>query len=114
MCSSDLGKNLSGQLGIGTMTNVSTPTQVVCSSLSEVDFTDKSKISIDPNPSKGTINIRIEKNIDKIIIINILGKEVFESIDGLKQIDISNLKQGIYFIRIQSQGKTFIQKIIKE
>jgi hypothetical protein len=108
------GRNLSGQLGIGNQTNVSVPTQVVCGTLSEVTFSDSKSISFSPNPAKEIITINAQKTIEQVNIIDFLGKVIWQQLGDVQQVDVAQLKKGLYFIKIQSQGKTLIQKFIKE
>jgi alpha-tubulin suppressor-like RCC1 family protein len=108
------GRNSSGQLGIANQTDVSVPTQVACATLSEIAFSDSNSISMTPNPVKETININAQETIEQVDISDIFGKVVWQQLGDIQQIDVAQLKQGIYFIQIQSQGKTLTQKFIKE
>ncbi|MDW8114674.1 MAG: T9SS type A sorting domain-containing protein, partial [candidate division WOR-3 bacterium] len=65
-----------------------------------------SKIKIFPNPFiKNEIN---DININKIVIYNILGKEVMRN-----KLDLRNLKKGIYFICLLDEKEKLNKKIIK-
>jgi hypothetical protein len=81
---------------------------------SEVTFSDSKSISISPNPVKEIININTKETIEQIRIIDLLGKVIWQQLGDLQQIDVAQLKEGIYLIQIQSQGKTLTQKFIKE
>lgn len=65
------------------------------------------QISIYPNASDGKFNIRFtpsKKN--KIGIFDCVGKEIYSSIIfGEKQIDLSECKNGIYFLRVEENSK---------
>jgi beta-glucanase (GH16 family) len=74
-----------------------------------------------PNPSKGTINIEFEGNIDnsniRIEIVNSSGQSVFlkESImEKQLKIDISQFSKGIYYLMGTFDGKIISEKIILE
>lgn len=76
--------------------------------------------SIFPNPTKDRLTITInQENILKnttISVFNIQG-QLFLSKPILKkvtEIDISNLSKGIYFLKLNSNNKTEVTKIIKE
>lgn len=72
------------------------------------------EISLYPNPTKSKITINIKEPIKTICIFNSLGKEVFKSTVDKKEIDISNLTKGIYFIRIDiNTTKSYYTKIVK-
>ncbi|MGB0883038.1 MAG: T9SS type A sorting domain-containing protein [Vicingaceae bacterium] len=68
-----------------------------------------------PNPTTEKVNLIFKENKKKTIsIINLLGKEVFktESNEFNSQLDISDYPKGIYFIKVESEGKSSSQKII--
>ncbi len=78
----------------------------------EVDFI------IYPNPANKVINIKIknEFNGSKITLYNILGETVLEDemTTNQLQININDLKSGVYFIAIQNNNSQSTQKIIIE
>lgn len=67
-----------------------------------------------PNPATSTLNIRPTlPNLEKIIVYSISGKLLIE-LPFEKQVDVSHLTPGIYFIEISSpQGKS-TQKFVKK
>ncbi|MFD0837359.1 ELWxxDGT repeat protein [Mariniflexile aquimaris] len=75
----------------------------------------KSNLSIYPNPSNGFINIKNESNItiEKLIVYSITGKHIIEQNNVSNGINIAHLKNGLYFIRIQSSNETFTYKFVK-
>ncbi len=69
--------------------------------------------SIYPNPTKKFLSIQSSEKIKKIEIINLLGQTLLNFSDTNK-IDISNLIQGTYFIKIiYPNGNVGVKKIIK-
>ena len=80
---------------------------------SDIKKIEENNISIYPNPAKNIINIKIDSRlygIDNIEIYNISGKCVIStSIENYNKIDISNLKQGIYFVRIGEYSSKFVK-----
>ncbi|MFN4234770.1 MAG: choice-of-anchor B family protein [Bacteroidia bacterium] len=73
-------------------------------------------ISIYPNPAKNFIvvsTIGIEEYQLQIVDIN--GKIVVETSTEIshQSIDVSNLSKGIYFVKVKSNEKSFVQKLIK-
>ncbi|MCF6348775.1 MAG: T9SS type A sorting domain-containing protein [Flavobacteriaceae bacterium] len=81
--------------------------------LSINDETLNSTISIHPNPTNNTFIINLKnETLEKAIIYNQLGQQIKEV--TTKQVNISNLSNGIYFVKITSQsGKIATKKIIK-
>jgi hypothetical protein len=76
----------------------------------------KTGISIYPNPTSGvfTINNR-GLTIDNLSIFDILGKQIIEKTDMQQNetIDLSGFENGIYLVRIQTENRYLIKKIIK-
>ena len=73
----------------------------------------KNDFKIYPNPTKNILNIDVESEIKETIILNSLGQVVLRNKD-IKNIDVSELPNGIYFLKIKDTfGKTIIEKIIK-
>ncbi len=79
------------------------------------------KFSIYPNPGNGIINIRALNGChypSKVEIFNSLGQKVFElsfdtqSYYSGKQLDISNLPDGMYFLNISNDIGKYIEKLI--
>ena len=73
-------------------------------------------LKVYPNPSNGKFKIESYNNfINSIEIINIVGQKVFSK-NYLKksksEIDISNQNNGIYFLSVTTNDKTFTTKII--
>ena len=73
---------------------------------------NQNKIIIYPNPSNGIINIT-NAEAGYIYIYNILGEVVTKYIcnSNHSTIDLSNLSQGQYIVKIVSEKNTFTQKI---
>ena len=83
--------------------------------------TDSSPLQIEifPNPNKGTFNIHFSKATDKfdMEIFNEIGdvvlKEKYQGPEA-RSVNISNYPKGIYFLKIKTDEKVFIKKIIKQ
>jgi hypothetical protein len=80
---------------------------------------NSNKFTITPNPVKDKVTIEnLLNSIDSIIIYDLKGIEIkkIEVNQSLKniQVDISDLSKGLYLIKIGSEKKCEIQKIIKE
>ncbi|MCK9613382.1 MAG: DUF6130 family protein [Bacteroidales bacterium] len=73
--------------------------------------------SIYPNPVSDVINIKTEKKINKITVINLLGEKVFEYnvTEQNSKIFVTNLQNGIYFLSFMNGNtiegtRTFIKQ----
>ncbi len=75
-----------------------------------------SHVRIFPNPSSGFINIISTEKITRIEITDLLGKVLltqFASQVTVSNVDISNLKQGIYLVKVYNDDNYEINKIVK-
>ncbi len=70
-----------------------------------------------PNPASSEIEISYEKGIDRVMIFDLSGKQVYESRDlaGIRRrsLEIGFLKEGIYMVRILSDDHMLSRKLIK-
>jgi len=67
-------------------------------------------ISIYPNPVKGDI-ITLSREADRVIVYNVTGSELI-SIRNVNQINVAELPNGIYLVRVQSNNEFFTHKVI--
>ena len=71
--------------------------------------------NIYPNPGNGKIQIENPGTIDKLYVTDPMGRIQIEISSGkrISTLDLSDLKHGIYFIHILSEGETSIKRFIK-
>ncbi|PKB16332.1 T9SS type A sorting domain-containing protein [Flavobacterium sp. 5] len=71
-------------------------------------------LSLYPNPvATGKVYITSKKDSEKeIIIFDVLGKKVLQTVISTKELNISNLSPGIYIIKITEEGATSSRKLI--
>jgi uncharacterized protein (TIGR02145 family) len=80
-----------------------------------VDVTKIDDIEIYPNPSDKMVIIKNILSQDcSVYVINLLGEQVLYQQHVSNSIDISNLKNGIYFIKVFDSGKIRVAKFVKE
>ncbi|WP_347173229.1 ELWxxDGT repeat protein [Polaribacter uvawellassae] len=77
------------------------------------------KIDLYPNPATNNITVSLKNNvsIDRVILYNLLGKQVFQKNNNntsLININISNISSGIYIVKVISGKNTFTNKLIIE
>jgi alpha-tubulin suppressor-like RCC1 family protein len=110
------GSDYLGQLGVGnSLYSQSTPIAIACpGTLGTNDFISN-EVAVYPNPTSGMVTISNQDNlaIDKIEIVDILGKTVLIKSGNTSQIDISHLTNGVYVFKTFSGDKVFRNKIIK-
>ncbi len=92
-------------------------TSEIFSLLSTNDVVLSNQVDIAPNPVENSFQILQKSNpleIKSIQLYNLLGKESLSFKDS-EMIDLSNLKNGVYFVRIQfASGQIVVKKIVKE
>lgn len=94
-------------------TNVSQATYAVLSnSVRQLD----SSISLYPNPTNGVVNISSKFNIKSVELYDVQGRILETSIEQNSNIkfDISEKQNGVYFLKINSENGSKVEKIIKE
>ena len=75
---------------------------------------NNSNISIYPNPATTVLNVEAE-GYNTVEIVNILGQVVYgANATSNMQINVSNLNNGVYFVRLNGANGTATQKFIKK
>ena len=70
-------------------------------------------VNIYPNPAQDFIMIDSE-NVEYAEIIDIYGRVITSAeINGETRIEMSDFADGIYYVRLHSNGKTAVQKVVK-
>lgn len=67
-----------------------------------------------PNPTSNRFNIDSKNKINRIDIYTVQGHRVLAIENSENTIDISNLDQGIYFVKIQSHQNVITKRILKK
>ena len=89
-----------------------------CDALS-VNENNLGELTITPNPAENSINIEANTQINQIEIYNELGQLVQSNVLTIStrqtDLDISALRQGLYFVKVADEnGTATIKKVIKE
>jgi hypothetical protein len=71
-------------------------------------------LSLYPNPvSNGKVYITTKNDLDKeIIIFDVLGKKVLQTMLSSKELNVSNLSSGVYIIKINEKESSATRKLI--
>lgn len=77
----------------------------------------ENNFSFFPNPANNVLNIKAENNIEQLLITDMSGR-VIKTINNYNtrqaKFDVVDLKSGIYFIQVVSNGVLQVQKFIKQ
>lgn len=71
------------------------------------------ELSIYPNPANNLLNIQSSTQIQSVEVLNIQGQLVIKE-GNVNQINVSNLTNGVYMIRIATDNGVKVQKFVKE
>lgn len=73
-------------------------------------------VEVYPNPVLHVLNIQTTTGSGKLTLTDMLGKIVLtaELENGLNEIPVAQLLQGVYLLQVEQNGKTALQKLVKE
>jgi len=80
-----------------------------------LESTKADKVKIYPNPTNDSLNIEIDssKDINKIQLLTADGKLITDCLAAITKLDVSTLKVGIYYLRIElTDGQQTTQKLV--
>ncbi len=67
-------------------------------------------VSITPNPASTKVSVIAEEAVEKVEILNMVGEIV--KVSNSKDIDTSNLSNGVYFVRTTVNDETTVHKLV--
>ena len=67
-------------------------------------------VSIAPNPASTKVSVIAEEAVEKVEILNMVGEVV--KVSNRKDIDTSNLSNGVYFVRTTVNDETTVHKLV--
>ena len=63
-----------------------------------------------PNPSQGSLTIETEEIIESVELLNLQGSSLVKSYT--LPLDYSNIKKGVYLLRVNALNRNYIQQVI--
>jgi hypothetical protein len=77
------------------------------------------KLSVYPNPTSSVVNVQLPQSVSEaaLYISDINGKVVHEQTlnsNKVVPLDVSKLEQGVYILRVVSDGNQWQERIIKQ
>jgi hypothetical protein len=106
-----LSSNPNDRLGYGIL-NFSNALSAINTTMG-VENIKKSTINIYPNPVKSILNIKTDDKIKTIELYDEIGRKV-KNLSNSNVINLENLNKGIYYLKIQTEKSSSVEKIIKE
>jgi len=101
----------------GTANKVAGPITITLmeGTLSTTDFNGKTIFSYYPNPVNNTLTLNAQQAITNVTVFNMLGQEVIRTAPNAvsKDVDMSNLQSGAYFVQVTVGSAVETVKIIK-
>lgn len=87
-----------------------------CAGIENIFQEKLNSIKIFPNPVSNTLNIEAKYPVEKVIISDILGKQIslINNNTEQTQIDVSGLPRGVYFVTVMSKSESHVAKVIKD
>lgn len=70
-----------------------------------------SNVSLFPNPTNGILYVNADA-LQKVEVIDAIGRIIISQ--SSNSVDMTNLNNGIYTVRITSNGNTFVKKVVKK
>lgn len=71
-------------------------------------------VRIYPNPTSTLLTIDTELVIKEVVVIDITGQIIKSVVPKANKIDVSDLSNGIYFIKVVGEEQTIILKFVKQ
>jgi PKD repeat protein len=93
----------------GFTINVITPVVIGVDELNVIDV-----FSIYPNPTSTKLIIDTELEVERITIADITGKQIQSIFPNSKVLNVEDLSNGIYFIKIEGENQSIIRKFVKQ
>lgn len=89
---------------------------VTCATLGIDDIENEAAFTYYPNPVKNTLTLNAQNNIENVIMYNMLGQEVLRVNPNTvnSELEMSNLQDGTYFVKVTIANITQTIRVIKQ
>ncbi len=81
--------------------------------LGVADF-NQSKVTVYPNPTVDFVTINSNYEVSNISVSDVNGKLIKTFDNGLTKIDVSDLTAGVYFLKYDTNGNHYLNKILRK
>lgn len=83
-----------------------------CANLLSVDETSLNDLSVYPNPTQGILNFSFTQSIDRVQVYNITGSVVLSK-ENVSSINLENLSDGMYMVKVSVDNNSEFIKVVK-
>lgn len=108
---------MDGTTGLGQFSDIAIDNISVFEENLSLNEQTLGRIKIYPNPFQDVVKIKLPTNeTSKTLIYNLNGKIISESHQHSEnyKLDVSSLSSGIYFLKISTENRTIVKRIIKD
>lgn len=77
-----------------------------------IDDLNKDEIIVYPNPAREVITIKTNSDIENLQLYNSLGQLIIDQNTNAKTLNISQLQNGVYILKIKSENRTVTKRIL--
>jgi len=88
--------------------------ETVFATLSNAGFTLDASISVFPNPTTATVNIKSNTSIKMVELYDIQGRILQTVLGNQNSINMSQQNTGVYFLKITTEKGSKVEKIVKQ
>lgn len=104
----EVDENMVGNIPAGWQYDAGVTFNVTCA-LAIEEFTT-AKVVMYPNPANGVVTILSENTIENVTVFNLHGRQVISQSGNT--FDVSELKAGVYLVRIATENGVSVQKLV--
>ena len=73
-----------------------------------------SSLSIYPNPAKDQLFVETEMAVEEISVYDVFGRQQLAISGQQSAVDVSNLSDGVYFVKVKSENNEVVKRFIKK
>ena len=73
-----------------------------------------SSLSIYPNPAKDQLFVETEMAVEEISVYDVFGRQQLAISGQQSAVDVSNLSNGVYFVKVKSENNEVVKRFIKK
>jgi len=106
-----------GVLDVDMNMNSTSPYPLECFSTALDEEGERTSVRIYPNPSKGNFKIQGTANIQKLRIVDLMGRCIYENIAAksiVHEVDLFGIESGLYFVLCEKNEGNIVLRLIIE